>query len=87
MSTSVVYLGARLAMPLIAVHLATQTALAWVSRAAPAMQVFSIGFAASIFMGFSTLVFVLPDEAHEIARALGDTGPAIERVLTAVVRR
>jgi flagellar biosynthesis protein FliR len=37
--------GVKLAIPLIAVLLVTQVALAFVSRAAPAMQVFSIGFA------------------------------------------
>jgi flagellar biosynthetic protein FliR len=84
-STEVMLLGLRLAMPLIAVHLATQTALAFVSRAAPAMQVFSIGFAASIAIGFVTLLIALPDYAIEMSRTLGETGPAIERVILAVM--
>lgn len=84
---SVLVLGVRMSMPIIAVHLAIQTALAFVSRAAPSMQVFSIGFAVSIIMGFLTLLILLPDEAIEVGRAFMDTGPAIEHVLLAVMGR
>lgn len=84
---SVLVLGVRMSMPIVAVHLAMQTALAFVSRAAPSMQVFSIGFAVSIVMGFMTLLILLPDEAIEVSRTLGDTAPAIERVLIAVTGR
>ena len=45
MSADALNTGVKLAIPLIAVLLVTQVALAFVSRAAPAMQVFSIGFA------------------------------------------
>lgn len=84
---SVMVLGVRMAMPIIAVHLAMQTALAFVSRAAPSMQVFSVGFAFQLVMGFLTFLILLPDEAIEITRTLSDTGPAIEHVLLAVMGR
>jgi flagellar biosynthetic protein FliR len=84
---AVLVLGVRMSMPIVAVHLAMQTALAFISRAAPSMQVFSVGFAASIIMGFLTLLVLLPDEAIEVTRTLADTGPAIEHVLLAVTGR
>ena len=84
---SVLVLGVRMSMPIVAVHLAMQTALAFISRAAPSMQVFSIGFAASIIVGFLTLLILLPDEAVEVTRTFSDTGPAIEHVLLAVMGR
>ena len=83
----VVLLGLRLSMPLIAIHLAMQTALAFISRAAPAMQIFSIGFAVSIVVGTLTFIVLLPDLALEVTRALGDTGPAVERILLSVMRQ
>jgi flagellar biosynthetic protein FliR len=84
---SVLVLGVRMAMPIVAIHLAVQTALAFISRAAPSMQVFSVGFALQIIMGFLVLLILLPDEALEVSRTLGDTGPAIERVILAVMTR
>ena len=68
-------------MPFVAVHLGVQVALAYVSRAAPTMQIFSIGFGASLVAEAFTLLAVLPDDAHEWARALGDVGPAMDRVI------
>jgi flagellar biosynthetic protein FliR len=59
--------GLRLAMPVVAVLFMTQIALAFISRAAPAMQVFSVGFAVTLGVGAFVLLLTLPDLAQEIA--------------------
>ena len=68
--------GVKLAIPLIAVLLVTQVALAFVSRAAPAMQVFSIGFAVTLAVGALILIATLPDMAYDVA---ADTSVALGR--------
>jgi flagellar biosynthetic protein FliR len=80
-SSAALVAGARLAMPIVSVLLATQVALAFVSRAAPAMQIFSIGFAITLIAGGTVLVLALPDMATSIVEELSHVGPRIERVL------
>jgi flagellar biosynthetic protein FliR len=80
-SSAAIAAGTRLAMPIVAVLLATQVALAFVSRAAPAMQIFSVGFAVTLIFGGATLVLALPDMGTSIIEELSHVGPRIERVL------
>jgi len=80
-SSAAMVSGARLAMPIVAVLLATQVALAFVSRAAPAMQIFSVGFAVTLICGGTVLVLALPDMATSIVEDLSHVGPRIERAL------
>lgn len=58
--------GVRVAMPMIAVLLLTQVALAFISRAAPAMQIFSVGFAVTLSVGMVVLGLSLPDFARTV---------------------
>ncbi|HET9957417.1 MAG TPA: flagellar biosynthetic protein FliR [Polyangiaceae bacterium] len=58
--------GVRLAMPIVAVLFMTQVALAFISRAAPAMQVFSVGFAVTLGVGGLVLLMALPDFTFEL---------------------
>jgi flagellar biosynthetic protein FliR len=78
--------GVRLAIPVIAVLFVTQLALAFVSRAAPAMQIFSIGFAVMLAVGTAILILVLPDTAYGLLAELSRTGLRIETLLTALLR-
>jgi flagellar biosynthetic protein FliR len=80
-SSAAIVAGSRLAMPVIAVLLATQVALAFVSRAAPAMQIFSVGFAVTLIAGGTVLGLALPDMATAIIDELSHVAPRIERVL------
>jgi flagellar biosynthetic protein FliR len=80
-SSAAIVAGTRLAMPIVAVLLATQVALAFISRAAPAMQIFSVGFAVTLICGTTVLVLALPDMATSIVEELSRVGPRIERVL------
>jgi flagellar biosynthetic protein FliR len=59
--------GLRLAMPVVAVLLMTQIALAFISRAAPQIQIFSIGFAVTLAVGGFVVFATLPDLGSELA--------------------
>jgi flagellar biosynthetic protein FliR len=78
--------GVRLAMPVIAVLFMTQVALAFISRAAPAIQIFSIGFAVTLAVGAFVLFLVLPELAREIGAEMSQVESRVEGVLTGVLR-
>jgi flagellar biosynthetic protein FliR len=61
LSGQVLLVGARIALPVIAILFIVQLTLAFVSRAAPQLQIFSVGFAIATAVGLITLVLVLPD--------------------------
>jgi flagellar biosynthetic protein FliR len=73
--------GIRMAMPLIAVLLIVQIALAFVSRAAPAIQIFSIGFAVTLATGTLLLILVLPDIGYQMLSDVSHVGNQIEALL------
>lgn len=79
--------GVRLALPVIAVLLLLQVALAFVSRAAPAMQVFSIGFVVLFMAGGVVLTLAMPDTGQELLVAWDRTGYQMEQVLMEMVSR
>lgn len=78
-------IGIRLALPVIAVLLMLQVALAFISRAAPAMQVFSIGFVVLFLAGGIVLSLALPDIGQELLTAWEHTGYQMEQVLMETV--
>jgi flagellar biosynthetic protein FliR len=84
-SVEALSLGLSLALPILAVLVVTQVALAFVSRAAPSMQIFSIGFGVTLIAGGATLFIAMPDVALEIAADLSRVGSRIETVVTALV--
>jgi flagellar biosynthesis protein FliR len=63
-----------------------QVALAFVSRAAPAMQVFSIGFVVLFLAGGIVLSMALPDIGRELLTAWEHTGYQMEQVLMEMVK-
>jgi flagellar biosynthetic protein FliR len=84
MTTEALASGVRVAIPLIAILFMTQVMLAFISRAAPAMQIFSIGFAVTMATGGLVLVLVLPDLGFELLGEVSRTGSKIETLLSAV---
>ncbi len=76
--------GVKIAIPFIAILFMSQIALAFVSRAAPAMQIFSIGFAVTLATGALIMVLVLPDMGIELLTEVSRTGGKIETLLVAV---
>jgi flagellar biosynthetic protein FliR len=81
--------GVRIGLPLVGVALVVQLALAMIARAAPALQIFSVGLSVILATGFLTL-FVsfgdmgsslvaydssLPARLDEVLGAMGGRGP------------
>lgn len=85
LSGEVFLTGVRLAMPLIAVLLVTQVSLAFISRAAPQIQIFSVGFGVTIGVGALVLFATLPDLAAEIGADMSAVGGRIESLLQSVL--
>jgi flagellar biosynthetic protein FliR len=76
--------GLRLALPVVATLLLVQLGLAFVSRAAPSLQIFSIGFAISMMAGAAVIIGSLPQLAREIEVELSQVGLRLDIVLTAM---
>lgn len=74
-------MGMRLALPVLAVSLAVQTALALISRVAPSLQIFSIGFAVLVGTGLITFMISLPSIAAGLLQYMGTIPDVIEQVL------
>lgn len=83
-SSNVLSTGVRLALPLMAVLFMVQIALGFVSRAAPAMQIFSVGFAFTLVTGGVVLALMLPDFGRELAAELSFVGSRMEATLVLV---
>jgi len=79
--------GVRIAIPFIAILFMSQIALAFISRAAPAMQIFSIGFAVTLATGALVMVLVLPDMGIELLGEVSRSGGKIETLLASVQGR
>jgi flagellar biosynthetic protein FliR len=73
--------GVRVAFPIAAVLMLSQVALAFVARAAPAIQIFSVGFAVTLIVGGLVLVLVVPDMARQMLVEASYVGRRIETAL------
>ena len=74
--------GLRLALPLLSILLLGQLALAFISRAAPQLGIFSVGFAVSAMLGAFVLITSLNDYAAAVLFELGRVGEWIEIIVT-----
>jgi flagellar biosynthetic protein FliR len=72
--------GVRLAMPFIGVSLVTQVVLALVARAAPSLQIFSIGFTILVASGLALLASSLREVGAGLLRHTSGLEPVLERV-------
>ena len=84
LATQSMVVGVRLALPVIAINLVLQVALALVARAAPSLQIFSIGFAAMLITGLFTFAAVLPDIGFGLVERLHALPTFLERLFTEV---
>ena len=64
LTTTSIEAGVRIALPTVAVLFMVQVALAFIARAAPALQIFSVGFAVTLGVGLLVIVVSLPDSAR-----------------------
>ncbi|MBN1606948.1 MAG: flagellar biosynthetic protein FliR [Polyangiaceae bacterium] len=81
LSNQALLVGARIALPLLAILFMTQVTLAFIARAAPAMQIFNVGFAVTLSVGGLVLVMIMPDVGHGLLADLSHVGIRIESVL------
>jgi flagellar biosynthesis protein FliR len=80
-SAEILATGVRIALPVVAILTMTQIALAFVSRAAPTIQIFSVGFAVLLVVGGGILVLTLPDMAQELMLDAAQVEPRIEELM------
>lgn len=73
--------GLRIAIPIVAILFMVQVALAFISRAAPAIQVFSMGFAVTLGVGWISLIAISPDMTRRLLAEVGRVGDGLEGVL------
>jgi flagellar biosynthetic protein FliR len=81
LSAHAIGVGVRLALPVLALLLMANVALGFVSRAAPTMQIFNVGFAVLFATGAVGLLLALPEVAHEITRNFHQSSVYFERLL------
>lgn len=84
MSGQVLLVGVRIALPLIAVLFIVQITLALVSRAAPQLQIFSVGFALATVVGLTTLVLIIPDLSRSFVVEYSRLSSHLERLFSEV---
>jgi flagellar biosynthesis protein FliR len=75
--------GISIALPFVAAALAVQIVLALVGRAAPALQLFSVGFTLLTLAGLSTLSSVLEGVCARLLAHIGQVGTWIDAALAA----
>lgn len=69
-----------LSLPLLAALLITNVALGVLTRAAPQLNIFVIGFPLTILMGFAVLILALPFLAPVMERQFADALAAMQRL-------
>ena len=79
--------GVRIALPVVAVLFMVQIALAFIARAAPALQIFSVGFAVTLGVGFLVIVLSLPDTARMLLVEISHVDTRIQALLGALLEQ
>lgn len=77
-------LGVQLALPVIAISLLVQIALAMVARVAPSLQIFNVGFAILIAAALMTIGLTLRQAGGHFADAMGRLAEALDQLLTSI---
>ena len=76
--------GVRIALPTVAVLFMVQVALAFIARAAPALQIFSVGFAVTLGVGLLVIVVSLPDSVRLLLAEMSRVDVRVQGVLAAL---
>lgn len=77
--------GLQLSLPVVAALLITNVALGILTRAAPQLNLFAIGFPVTIGVGFLMIMLTLPYLATPLVRLLHDAIEAIAQMTTAAL--
>ncbi len=73
--------GLQLAMPVIAIMLITNMALAVLTRAAPQLNIFGIGFPITLLVGMLMVALMMPSLAEPFQRAIERSVSVMDQVL------
>jgi flagellar biosynthetic protein FliR len=73
--------GLQLAMPVIAIMLITNMALAVLTRAAPQLNIFGIGFPVTLMVGMLMVALMMPSLADPFQRVIERSISVMEQVL------
>jgi flagellar biosynthesis protein FliR len=76
--------GVRIALPTVAVLFMVQIALAFIARAAPALQIFSVGFAVTLGVGMLVIVVSLPDTVRLLLAEASRVDMRLQALLTSL---
>ncbi len=78
--------GVRLSLPVLAIALLVQVALAMISRAAPTLQIFSVGFTILFSSTLVTLLASLDDVGVGLGSHFGELASVLDVAMTAMRR-
>lgn len=84
LTTNAIDAGVRMALPVVAVLFMVQVTLAFIARAAPALQIFSVGFAVTLGAGLVVLVLSLPDSVRLLLAEMSRVDTRIQTLLAAL---
>jgi flagellar biosynthetic protein FliR len=81
LTTQSVEAGVRIALPTVAVLFMVQIALAFIARAAPALQIFSVGFCVTLGVGLVVLMVSLPDSVRVLLAEASRVDTRVQGIL------
>jgi flagellar biosynthetic protein FliR len=81
LSSHVLLVGMQIALPLFSILLMANVALGFVSRAAPSMQIFNVGFAVLLATGAAVTLLSLPDLGQEVVSEFRRDAVYFERLI------
>lgn len=85
LTASSIETGVRIALPTVAVLFMVQIALAFIARAAPALQIFSVGFAVTLGVGVLVLLVSLPDAVRMLLAETSRLDTQIQALLQSLL--
>jgi flagellar biosynthesis protein FliR len=84
LTTQSIEAGVRIALPTVAVLFMVQIALAFIARAAPALQIFSVGFAVTLGVGLLVLVISLPDSVRLLLAEMSHVDSRVQALVVSL---
>jgi flagellar biosynthetic protein FliR len=87
LTSAVLVGGVQMALPVVSTIVVAQVGLAFIARAAPPLQIFSVGFAVTISLGAYVLYAALTDIAYDWVRDLSLVASHFDRLFLALLAR
>jgi flagellar biosynthesis protein FliR len=82
MSSSALLVGVRLALPVVAVSLVLQLTLAMIARAAPSLQIFSVGLALLVLTSLTILTEGIREISAGMLVEIATIGPHLDQLFS-----